>query len=83
MLSDGVERREAAVAAVLEALGPGAHPRERLETAIRAHLHALHAYGDYTSAGLKAYADAPEAVRRAASDPAAATRRSGTGSWRT
>jgi AcrR family transcriptional regulator len=66
VMNDGVERVQAAVTAALDALGPEAGVRARIETAIRAHLQALLAHGDYTSAGLKAYADAPESVRQAA-----------------
>ena len=66
VMNDGVERVEAAVSSALVALRREAGARERLETAIHAHLSALLAHGDYTSAGLKAYADAPDAVRRAA-----------------
>jgi AcrR family transcriptional regulator len=66
VMNDGVERVSTAVTAALAELGPEARPCERLETAMRAHLHALLAHGDYTSAGLKAYSDAPEAVRQAA-----------------
>ena len=66
VMNDGVDRVHDAVTAALAALPQGASIEARLEAAIRAHLHALLEFSDYTSAGLKAYSDMPEAVRRAA-----------------
>jgi AcrR family transcriptional regulator len=64
VMNDGVDRVYEAVAAELAATPPAAGPREMVERAIRAHLGALLAHSDYTSAALRSYTDAPEAVRR-------------------
>ena len=66
VMNVGVDNVFDAVTGALAALPAGASPRQRLEAAISAHLNALLAFSDYTSAGLKAYADAPEAVRQSA-----------------
>jgi len=66
VMNHGVDRVYDFVTQSLADLPDGASLRQQLEAASRAHLEALHAYGDYTSAGLKAYGDAPEEVRRAA-----------------
>ena len=53
------------VTAALDTLPPGAGTAQRLSTAIRAHLHALHGLSDYTSANVRIYGQLPEALRRA------------------
>lgn len=66
VMNDGVDHVREEVERTLAALPAAASPEQRLEAAIRSHLHALLEYSDYTSAGLKAYGDAPEFVRVAA-----------------
>ena len=66
VMNDGVDAVHRAVTEALAGLAANASLEERLETAIRAHLHALLEFGDYTSAGLNAYSEAPEPVRDAA-----------------
>jgi AcrR family transcriptional regulator len=66
VMNDGVDAVHRAVTEALAGLAATASLEERLETAVRAHLHALLEFGDYTSAGLNAYSEAPEPVRDAA-----------------
>jgi AcrR family transcriptional regulator len=54
-----------AVTAALAALRADASDALRLETAIRAHLRALHGMSDYTSANVRIFGQLPEALRRA------------------
>jgi TetR/AcrR family transcriptional regulator, cholesterol catabolism regulator len=54
-----------AVTAALDALPPDAGTAQRLATAMRVHLHALHGLSDYTSANVRIFGQLPEALRRA------------------
>lgn len=63
VMNEGVRIVHDAVMSPLAALGPGACPRLRLETAIRAHLHSSLENGDYTAASIRAFAFLPDAVR--------------------
>lgn len=54
-----------AVTAALAALSDDAGDAQRLETAMRAHLRALHGMSDYTSANVRIFGQLPEALRRA------------------
>lgn len=54
-----------AVMAALAALPADAGDAQRLETAMRAHLRALHGMSDYTSANVRIFGQLPEALRRA------------------
>lgn len=67
VVNDGVRFVQEAVVAALQE-SEGAEPRARLQSAIHAHLTALHGHGDYTSASIKAFAfgamPVPDSVRR-------------------
>jgi AcrR family transcriptional regulator len=52
-----------AVKAALEALPPEATGRQRIETAIHAHLSAIISNGDYTLATRRVFGQVPEAIR--------------------
>ena len=54
-----------AVMAALDDLPPDAATVTRLDTAMRAHLRALHGASDYTSANVRIFGQLPEAWRRA------------------
>lgn len=51
------------VEAALQALPPSATGRERIETAVRAHLSAIIENGDYTLATRRVFGQVPEAIR--------------------
>jgi len=63
VMNEGVRIVHDAVVSALGALGPGADPRLRLETAVRAHLRSSLENSDYTAASIRAFAFLPEAVR--------------------
>ncbi|MDX5414408.1 MAG: TetR/AcrR family transcriptional regulator; helix-turn-helix transcriptional regulator, partial [Rhodobacterales bacterium] len=65
VMDRGIRVVREAVTAALEALPPGTLLRTRLETAMRAHLRALHGASDYTSANVRIFGQLPEALRRA------------------
>lgn len=54
-----------AVTEALAKLPSGADTAQRLSTAMRAHLRALHGLSDYTSANVRIFGQLPEALRRA------------------
>lgn len=63
VVNEGVRVVYDAVIAVLEALGPAATPRERLQAAIKAHLLSLLEHSDYTSASIRAFAFLPASIQ--------------------
>lgn len=63
VMNDGVRFVRHAVTAALLALPPEASPRDRLETAIGAHLVSSLEHSDYTSASIRAFAFLPAAIR--------------------
>jgi len=63
VMNEGVRIVHDAVVSALTALGPGACPRLRLETAIQAHLRSSLENSDYTAASIRAFAFLPDAVR--------------------
>lgn len=63
VVNEGVRVVHDAVTAALEALGPSASPRERMQAAIKAHLRASLEHSDYTSASIRAFAFLPTAVQ--------------------
>lgn len=65
VMDRGIRVVREAVLAALEALPPEATVQMRLETAMRAHLRALHGASDYTSANVRIFGQLPEALRRA------------------
>ena len=65
VMDRGITVVRAAVMAALEDLPSEATVVARLETAMRAHLHALHGASDYTSANVRIFGQLPEALRRA------------------
>jgi TetR/AcrR family transcriptional regulator, cholesterol catabolism regulator len=54
-----------AVTAALDSLPQDAILAQRLATAMRAHLHALHSLSDYTSANVRIFGQLPKTLRRA------------------
>ena len=65
VMDRGIKVVREAVTAALEALPAEAGTRQLLETAMRAHLQALHGLSDYTSANVRIFGQLPEALRRA------------------
>jgi len=65
VMDRGIIVVRAAVMAALEDLPAEATVAVRLETAMRAHLRALHGASDYTSANVRIFGQLPEALRRA------------------
>lgn len=65
VMDRGITVVRAAVMAALEDLPAEATVAVRLETAMRAHLRALHGASDYTSANVRIFGQLPEALRRA------------------
>jgi AcrR family transcriptional regulator len=63
VMNDGVRFVREAVATALAALAPDASPRDRLETALRAHLLSSLEHSDYTSASIRAFAFMPSSIR--------------------
>lgn len=63
VVNEGVRVVHDAVTAALEARGPSASPRERMQAAIKAHLRASLEHSDYTSASIRAFAFLPAAVQ--------------------
>ena len=63
VMNNGVRFVLDAVTAALAALPQDASPRERLETAIRAHLMSSLEHSDYTSASIRAFAFLPSSIR--------------------
>ncbi len=64
VVNEGVRVVHDAVVAALAALSADATPRQRLETAIKAHLLASLEHSNYTSASIRTFAFLPDAVRR-------------------
>jgi TetR/AcrR family transcriptional regulator, cholesterol catabolism regulator len=65
VMERGIAVVHRAVAAALAALPADASPATRLQTAMRAHLQALHGASDYTSANVRIFGQLPDALRRA------------------
>lgn len=63
VLDLGITTVHEAVKRDVAALGPSAGARERLMTAIRAHLKALFDYGDFASVNMRIYGLLPEDIR--------------------
>lgn len=63
VVNEGVRVVHEAVTSALDALGPQASPRERLQAAIRTHLHASLEHSAYTSASIRAFSFLPAAVQ--------------------
>lgn len=63
VMNEGVRIVHDAVVSALEALGPDASPRLRLEMAVRAHLRSSLENSDYTAASIRAFAFLPDSVR--------------------
>lgn len=63
VLNLGITTVHEAVEREVEALGPSAPVRARLETAIRAHLGALFEHGDYASVNMRIYGLLPDDIR--------------------
>ncbi len=63
VVNEGVRVVHEAVIAALEALGPEATPRQRLEAAIKAHLRSSLEHSDYTSASIRAFSFLPATVQ--------------------
>ena len=64
VVNEGVRVVHDAVVAALAALPADATPRQRLETAIKAHLLSSLEHSNYTSASIRTFAFLPGAVRR-------------------
>jgi AcrR family transcriptional regulator len=63
VVNEGVRVVHEAVTGALAALGPSASPRERMQAAIRTHLHASLEHSAYTSASIRAFSFLPAAVQ--------------------
>jgi AcrR family transcriptional regulator len=63
VVNEGVRVVYEAVTVALEALGPSASPCERMQAAIKAHLHASLEHSAYTSASIRAFSFLPTAVQ--------------------
>jgi AcrR family transcriptional regulator len=63
VLRIGVKKVHSAVTAAVDALGPAAAARSRLEAAMTAHLETLLDASDYTSAHIRCFPDVPETLR--------------------
>jgi AcrR family transcriptional regulator len=63
VMDDGVRFVREAVVTALAALSPNASARDRLETAVRAHLLSSLEHSDYTSASIRAFAFLPSSIR--------------------
>ena len=61
VLDHGLQRCFDAVAAAVEAQGPEASFRARLQAAVTAHLDMLLRHGDYTAANIRSFGQVPEA----------------------
>jgi TetR/AcrR family transcriptional regulator, cholesterol catabolism regulator len=64
VVNEGVRVVYDAVVAALATLSADATPRQRLETAIKAHLLSSLEHSNYTSASIRTFAFLPDAVRR-------------------
>ncbi len=64
VVNEGVRVVHDAVVAALAALPADATPRQRLETAVKAHLLSSLEHNNYTSASIRTFAFLPDAVRR-------------------
>lgn len=64
VIIEGVQIVQAAVEKALADLGPDATPRDKLESAVRAHLRSLLENSNYTSASIRAFAFLPREVRQ-------------------
>ena len=63
VLRIGVRKVQAAVATAVDALGPAANARSKLEAAMTAHLETLLDESDYTSAHIRCFPNVPETLR--------------------
>lgn len=63
VVNEGVRVVYDAVTAALEALGPAASPRERMQAAIKAHLLSSLEHSAYTSASIRAFSFLPATVQ--------------------
>jgi len=63
VLRIGVKKVHSAVTAAVDALGPAAAARFRLEAAMAAHLETLLDASDYTSAHIRCFANVPKTLR--------------------
>lgn len=63
VLRIGIDLVHEEVARKVEELGPDAPYRERIKTAIEAHLSSLLRHGEYTSANIRNFPLAPESIR--------------------
>ena len=63
VVNEGVRMVGAAVRSALATLPPGAAPREKVETAIRAHLHSSLQHTDYVSASVRTFPHLPPELR--------------------
>lgn len=64
VLDLGINAVTDTVKAALQALPPDASGRQRVETAIHAHLSAIIDYGDYTLATRRVFGQVPESIRK-------------------
>lgn len=64
VLDQGISRCFDAVTASVDALGPEASLRARLQAAVAAHLDMLLRHGDYTAANIRSFGQVPEPIRR-------------------
>lgn len=63
VLDTGIRLVRDAVQEAVDALPPGAGHEARLRAAVRAHLHSLLAYSDYTSANVRIFGQVPAVVQ--------------------
>lgn len=64
VLDIGIHRIKAAISDGIDNLPPDATGLDKIEVAIRGHLHTLLKYGDYTSANITIYKQIPKAARQ-------------------
>jgi AcrR family transcriptional regulator len=64
VLDIGTQRVFDAVVQAIEAMPPGARPRDKIRVGIEAHLRSLLLHGAYTSVGIRIFGQVPKNVQR-------------------